>query len=94
MANTIELTKFVKHPDGRVELVYTLNGSGGRGRVYPEWDAFIQDMNVLDNGDEDTLVRLVVSYWRARDADLSNFALVKNKTLTVDFSAPSPIKLQ
>lgn len=90
---TISLKRFIAHPDGRVEALFTNSLSGESGRI---WGSLADLLADLEGGleTEDTLIRYVMAYWLARDADLSVPALVLDKTLTVDFATANPIRLQ
>lgn len=92
MAGTIILTKSVLHPDGRFENVYTLNEAGGSGRIWSTKDDALLIIPALES--DENLVAMHLAYWAARSADLTNTAVMLNKTLTVDFSAANPIRLQ
>ena len=90
---TITLTRFAQHPDGSCEFVFTINGIGGVGRIYPTCADAIADVEVLQLL-EDNLFRFMLAYWAARNPDLSNPNLILNKTVTVDFSAANAVKVQ
>ena len=92
MAGTIQLDKVTEHPDGRFELVMTINGGGGQGRIWStKADALAELSSRMDP--EDMLVMFLLGYWQGRSADLTNSSTVLRKLLTVDFSSPQPIKV-
>lgn len=91
--STIKLDRYTAHPDGRIEIIFTLNGSGGSGRVWGSQEDMLNETVRRLDGDEQTIAYLM-GYWQGRDDDFSNPNIMLGKTLTVDFSAANPIRLQ
>jgi hypothetical protein len=92
--NTLSINTFTRNVDGSISVVYTFNGNGGFGVNFPDEAALLEYLGALSTPDADRLLREALAYWRARDADLSNFNLMNGKTLTEDWGAANPIRVQ
>lgn len=90
---TITLTSFSISPNGECVFVFTINGNAGFGKIFPDCQQAIADVEVLQLL-EDNVFRFMLAYWAARNPDLSNPNLMLNKTVTIDFSAANAVKVQ
>ena len=92
-AETIRMIRFIQHPDGRCEMVFANSISGETGRVWENCQV-PRDEALTLNATEDNLIKFLIAYWMARNPDFSNPNLILGKTLTIDFAAANPIKVQ
>lgn len=90
MASTIKLTSTEVLPDGSFVCVYEINGAGGMGR---QWPSKTDAQEALPPIDEDALIGYLMAYWESRSSNWANPAIVLNKTMTVDWAAPNPIRI-
>lgn len=78
----------IRRSGERVEFLF----SDGSGREYGSMEAVREDMADLDS-DVDRTKRIAIGYWLARDANLSNISLVRDKAITFDMADNNAIKL-
>ena len=87
--DTITIEKITDNPDGTVDVALDINGS----KVGKQYSSRAHmDRVCKRTWDRDELIFFVMAYWCGRNPALDNESIIVGKTITVDFSHPSPIR--
>ena len=89
MVDNITIEKITNNADGTVSVDFDINGSKV-GKQYSSRAHLERACNKV--WEREDLIFFVLAYWCGRNPTLSNEAVIIGKTLTVDFSQPSPIR--
>lgn len=93
MAVQIIVTDFEKRgPTVRVEVSHSVAG-GGHGYTFMSMEDVTRFCDLFLNPDVQTALAFVLTSWKARDPNLNNPALVLNRTLEIDFTSTTPIRV-
>jgi len=86
---TVSLVSADVLPDGRVSIMFA-DGFGQEFSSLAEFQAWATQIDTS----VDAAKQMCCAYLLSRSPNLSNTASVRNKSFVVDFSSPSPIKVQ
>lgn len=92
-ADSVSCTATIKAvttaPNGTMYVLF----SSGVQYEFPNGVSDLQDF-AMGIQTQDNAERLAVAWWIARDDDANNPSVIIGKTLTLDVSSPSPVKVQ